>query len=105
MRSPRGCKLHAIRGAWNSEVLDTGDRRGEVLVIDDDAVMRELIADWLQAAGYGVRKASNCLAGLAQAAQIRPALFVTDMAMPGPSGAAAISMLRKQHPDVGVIAT
>jgi CheY-like chemotaxis protein len=74
------------------------------MVIEDDAVMRELIADWLTAAGYRVSTAGNCLAGLAQAARSRPSLFVTDMRMPGPSGAAAISMLKQQHPEIGVIA-
>ena len=83
---------------------ETTNIRGEVLVIDDDAVMRELIADWLEAAGYRARKAGNCLAGLAQAAQAAPALFVTDMRMPGPSGAAAISLLKERHPDVRIIA-
>ena len=27
----------------------------EVLVIDDDEIMRDLVADWLEAAGYAVR--------------------------------------------------
>jgi DNA-binding NtrC family response regulator len=83
---------------------ETVKTRGEVLVIDDDAVMRELVADWLEAAGYRVRKAANCLAGLAQAEQAVPGLVVTDMCMPGPSGAAAITKLKEQHPEVRVIA-
>ena len=39
--------------------------RADVLVIDDDEIMRDLVADWLAAAGYGVRKAADCPAGLA----------------------------------------
>jgi CheY-like chemotaxis protein len=85
-------------------VNETTRIRTDVLVIDDDAVMRELVADWLEAAGYFVRKAANSLAGLAQAKQAAPGLVVTDMCMPGPSGAAAISRLKEQHPDVRVIA-
>lgn len=83
---------------------ETAKIRADVLVIDDDAVMRELVADWLEAAGYSVRKAANCQAGLAQASQVPPGLVVTDMCMPGPSGAAAISRLKEQHPGVRVIA-
>jgi len=37
---------------------------GDVLVIDDDAILRDLVADWLLAAGYKVRKAANCQAAL-----------------------------------------
>lgn len=76
----------------------------DVLVIDDDSVMRELVADWLEAAGFRVRKAANCQAGLDQAGQLEPQLVVTDMCMPGPSGATAIAKLKRQHPGVRVIA-
>jgi DNA-binding NtrC family response regulator len=76
----------------------------DVLVIDDDAVMRELIADWLEAAGYSVRKAADCQAGLDQAILAVPQLVVTDMCMPGPSGVAAITKLKGSHPGVRVIA-
>ena len=41
---------------------DQANKPGEILVIDDDAIMRELIGDWLEAAGYRVRKASSCRA-------------------------------------------
>lgn len=80
------------------------NRRVNVLVIDDDAVMRELVADWLEAAGYCVRQAANCIAGVADAQQFAPGLVVTDMCMPGPSGAAAISRLKERDPRVSVIA-
>lgn len=83
---------------------ESAKTRVDVLVIDDDAVMRELVADWLEGAGYSVHQAASCLAGLAQAKQVVPGLIVTDMCMPGPSGAAAISRLREQHPEVRVIA-
>lgn len=83
---------------------ETSKIRGDVLVIDDDAVMRELVADWLEAAGYCVRQAVDCLAGLAQARQAAPGLIVTDMCMPGSSGAAAVSRLKEQHPGIRIIA-
>jgi two-component system response regulator ResD len=76
----------------------------DVLVIDDDAVMRELVADWLEAAGFRVHKAANCQAALDQARQVEPQLVVTDMCMPGPSGAGAIAKLKQEHPGVHVIA-
>jgi CheY-like chemotaxis protein len=104
MRAPQRCKLHAIAEAWNDEVNETAKDCVDVLVIDDDAVMRELVADWLEEAGYRVRKAADCLAGLAQARQVAPALVVTDMCMPGPSGTAAVSRLKEQQPGVRVIA-
>jgi DNA-binding NtrC family response regulator len=77
---------------------------GDVLVIDDDAIMRDLVADWLEAAGYTVRKASNCTTGVAELERAAPALVVSDMWMPGPCGAAAIHWMREKHPGLHVIA-
>jgi CheY-like chemotaxis protein len=30
-------------------------RPGDILVIDDDAILRDLVTDWLEGAGYRVR--------------------------------------------------
>jgi CheY-like chemotaxis protein len=76
----------------------------DVLVIDDDAIMRDLMADWLEAAGYTVRKASDCTSGVAELERAKPALIVTDMWMPGPCGAAAIGWLKQNCPGTQVIA-
>lgn len=76
----------------------------DVLVIDDDPIMRDLVADWLEAAGYGVRKAADCCAGVAEAERAAPALVVTDMCMAGPSGAVAIAKIRQRHEGMPVIA-
>lgn len=76
----------------------------DVLVVDDDAIMRDLMADWLQAAGYGVRKAANCVAAEAEARRAAPALIISDMFMPGPCGAMAIQQIKQAVPGVHVIA-
>jgi DNA-binding NtrC family response regulator len=76
----------------------------EILVIDDDAIMRDLMSDWLEAAGYAVRKASSCTIGVAELEHRAPALVVSDMWMPGPCGAAAIHWMREKHPGLQVIA-
>ena len=75
-----------------------------ILIIEDDAIMREALADWLQAAGYGVRKAANGSAGLAAVKLAAPALVVTDIHMPGPSGAVVIAELRHGYPEIPIIA-
>jgi DNA-binding NtrC family response regulator len=79
-------------------------RRVEILVIDDDAIMRDLMADWLEAAGYAVRKAGDCTSGVAELERGAPALVVSDMWMPGPCGASAIHAMRHRHPGLQVIA-
>jgi CheY-like chemotaxis protein len=75
----------------------------DILVIEDDPIMREALTDWLQAAGYGVRTAADGSAGLAAVKFAVPAVVVTDIHMPGTNGAAIISEL-KRYPQVAVIA-
>lgn len=75
----------------------------DVLVIDDDAIMRDLITDWLEAAGYTVRKATDCRSATEELGRA-PALVVSDMWMPGPCGAEAIRWMRQQHPGLKLIA-
>ncbi|MGQ0547074.1 MAG: response regulator [Betaproteobacteria bacterium] len=82
---------------------DARHRGPEILVIDDDAIMRDLMADWLEAAGYLVHKATDCRSAEA-ALQRAPALVVSDMWMPGPCGAEAIRWMRGAHPDMRLIA-
>jgi DNA-binding NtrC family response regulator len=75
-----------------------------ILVIEDDAILRDLLADWLLAAGYRVALAAEGGSGLAEARARRPALVVTDMCMPGTGGATVISEVVRIYPGIPVIA-
>ena len=76
----------------------------DILVIEDDPIMREALTDWLQAAGYGVRTAADGNTGLAAVKLAIPAVVITDIQMPGTSGAAIISELKRDYPQVAIIA-
>jgi two-component system nitrogen regulation response regulator GlnG len=77
---------------------------GDVLIVDDDAILRDLVADWLEAAGYKVRKVSNCQSALEALNSSTPVLIVSDMFMPGPCGAEAIAKLKHLAPGAALIA-
>lgn len=75
----------------------------EILVVDDDALMRGLIAEWLGEAGYRVRQAETGTAAL-QMLRSRPArLLITDMDMPGRDGAQTLGEARRMLPGLAVI--
>ena len=76
----------------------------DILVIEDDPIMREALADWLQAAGYRVRTVPDGGAGLAAVTAAPPKLVITDIHMPGTNGATVISELKQRHPQIAVIA-
>jgi CheY-like chemotaxis protein len=79
-------------------------KAGHVLVVDDDAILRDLVADWLTGAGYQVRKVADCQAAMTALTDQAPALIVCDMFMPGACGAAAIGELKRLAPAAPVIA-
>lgn len=76
----------------------------EVLVVDDDALMRGLLAEWLSEAGYRVRQAENGTNAL-KMLRIRPVdLLITDMDMPGRKGTQTLDEARRLLPGLPVIA-
>jgi CheY-like chemotaxis protein len=76
----------------------------DILVVEDDPIMREALADWLRGAGYGVRTVADGSAGLAAVKLTPPALVVTDIHMPGINGATLIAELKLHYPQVPIVA-
>ena|SRR6476659_5838600 len=76
----------------------------DIVVIEDDAIMREALGEWLGGAGYSVRAAADGAAGLAAVEVSVPALVITDMHMPGMNGSTVIAELKQRHPDLPIIA-
>ena len=76
----------------------------EILVVDDDALMRELVAAWLNEAGYRVREADSGLAALQMLRNQPASLLITDMDMPGQDGGQTLGEARRMMPGLAVIA-
>jgi signal transduction histidine kinase/ActR/RegA family two-component response regulator len=80
--------------------------RETVLVVEDEAVLRELVREVLTAQGYGLLEAEDGVAALEvwQAHRNRVDLLLTDIAMPrGVSGRDLAERLRKEDPQLPVI--
>ncbi len=65
-----------------------------ILLIDDDATLRELLSDQLRMAGYRVCTANDGLSGLRMVDDARPSLVVLDVMMPGMDGWTICERLR-----------
>ena len=76
----------------------------DILIIEDDEILRDLLSDWLEAAGYRVRVAAEGSAGLAKVRDHPPGLVVTDIHMPCADGATVIAELKQTCPAIPVIA-
>jgi GAF domain-containing protein/CheY-like chemotaxis protein len=66
-----------------------------VLVIDDDATARELIAEHLKAEGFSVTTAPGGLEGLKLAKELRPIAITLDVMMPDLDGWSVLAALRQ----------
>ena len=74
-----------------------------ILVVDDDAALRELITLRLEANGFRVEAADSGEAALAQLAVARPDAVLTDMQMDGMDGMALFKAIRARDPALPVI--
>jgi CheY-like chemotaxis protein len=73
-----------------------------VLVIDDDAVARDLLGRFLEENGFRARFAADGPLGLEMARTLRPAAITLDVMMPGMDGWSVLTAL-KTDPDLAMI--
>lgn len=83
---------------------DNGDTAStDILVIDDDHIVRNLIVECLQSLGYQVRQAADGESGLRLLKERAPDLLMVDFIMPGLNGAEVIERVRADLPDLPII--
>ena len=75
-----------------------------ILVVDDDAGVRQVLRSMLVPAGYGVELAGNGREAIEKLKVTPCALVITDLVMPEQEGIETIKVLRRDFPDVKIIA-
>ncbi|MBA2512784.1 MAG: response regulator transcription factor [Solirubrobacterales bacterium] len=73
---------------------DAGHVRGTVLVVDDEKTIAEVVARYLERAGYSTHVAGDGARALQIAAEVRPDLVVLDLMLPGLDGLEVMRRLR-----------
>jgi putative two-component system response regulator len=74
-----------------------------VLVIEDEAIVRSLIVEVLEDAGFDTVEADRAEAGLEILAKNSVSLVVSDIVMPGLSGLELLQTVRDEHPSLPVV--
>ncbi len=72
-----------------------------IVVVDDEPDARSLVATVLTRAGATVTAVGSVADALAAVATVRPAVLVSDIAMPGGDGYGLIAAVRRLPPDAG----
>jgi DNA-binding response OmpR family regulator len=75
-----------------------------ILLIDDDAAVRESLRLVLEASGHQVRSADSGDSGLDAAGDFHPDIILTDIIMPGCEGIETIMTLKTRYPAIRIIA-
>jgi CheY-like chemotaxis protein len=75
-----------------------------ILVIDDDDLLRTMIAVTLQGAGYTVTEARDGREGIRLFNEAPSEMVLTDIVMPDTEGIGVIMELKRQYPVVGFVA-
>jgi two-component system response regulator PilR (NtrC family) len=78
-------------------------RKGSILVIDDEEIMREILEALLSREGYDVRLATNAEEGLNFARSMPFDAVIVDVMMPGMDGISALDELKKIDEELPVL--
>ncbi|HEV8306487.1 MAG TPA: response regulator [Methylomirabilota bacterium] len=78
-------------------------KTARILVVDDEAEVRELVAEFLESKGYVALTASNGFEALTTVKEQRPDLILMDVMMPRMSGLETLHRIRELDRDIGVI--
>jgi two-component system response regulator FlrC len=74
-----------------------------VLVVEDDAVLREALVDTLRAADLAALSAADAPGALQLIRSEEIALVISDVQMPGPDGYQLLSSIKRMRPDLPVV--
>ena len=89
------------------KVLDNQQKEqitGRILVIDDESGFRKLFIQKLAGKGYEIIEACDGKEGLKLYHETRPDLVITDLVMPEKEGIETITELKREFPNVKIIA-
>jgi len=83
-----------------------GEKMKPILIVEDEAVMRESLRDWLTDSGYQVETAKEGEEALKAIAQQDFSIALLDMKLPGKDGIEVLRKAREKSPELkGIIIT
>ena len=99
---PAPAAVRQERPETTPEVLELNPNADTILVIDDDAAVRDLMTRFLGKLGFYAVAADNGEAGLRLARELRPRIITLDVMMPGLNGWDVLAEL-KDDPELASI--
>jgi len=79
------------------------EKKGRILIVDDEANARMALAELLRDEGYAVDTAADGFKALPKLEEFNPDLVLTDLKMPGLDGLALMRKAREEDPERAVV--
>ena len=76
----------------------------KILIVDDDARIRELFRMWLEREGFDIFEAENGRKGVEVQRKTPVDLLICDLIMPVQEGIETITQFTEEFPEIGIIA-
>lgn len=76
----------------------------KILIVDDDARIRELFRMWLEREGFEILEAENGRKGVEVQRKTPVDLLICDLIMPVQEGIETITQFTEEFPEIGIIA-
>nr|MBP8236467.1 sigma-54-dependent Fis family transcriptional regulator [Pseudomonas sp.] len=76
---------------------------GHVIVVDDEAAIREAVQQWLELSGFRVHSCATAQAALALVDRDYPGIIISDVRMPGTDGLQLLDSVLERDRDLPVI--
>jgi DNA-binding NtrC family response regulator len=75
----------------------------KILIVDDELIMRESLAGWLERDGHTVQTAASGEEALAKIKETQFNIFLVDIKMEGMSGLDVLRSVKESDPDAEVV--
>lgn len=99
--NPLALSIYRVRALFTNGLAhpnimkDKFEMTQKVLVVDDESVIRDILVDWLQEAGFETETAANGDEGLQRLHEYQPDMVISDVWMPGMDGYHFCRMVRR----------
>jgi DNA-binding NtrC family response regulator len=88
------------------ENTEPAQMKQSILIVDDEAIMRDSLKDWFTELGYPAETANDGEEALKRIAEKKYGLVVLDLKLPGKNGIEVLKEARRHYPDLkGIIMT
>jgi len=78
-------------------------KKVKVLIVDDEAIVRDALSDWLKDIGYQIFTAENGYKALEVIEKEKPGIMIADLVMPGMDGIELMKKAKARQPNIEVI--